>query len=353
MKKITLMSTLVLASLAVTTSVLADEAAPQNTSATNVGPTVSAVATPAEDEKTVTPENGYTETSTTKITETPQGCDTVVKKETDTNYQFEAESVMDNTIPDYSNNGYTKKTINENNHSVNDQNAGLQGPGNAEVQHWQTAKENNTYIKQQNWRFVYAQDFAGKDVQVKVTLPYEVKANDLTNVTDWLLTRYYPAVVGKNVYKPIDLDFSKAVFENNVLTLSLGDVDPYSAFAFIVTHNFKNPAQGVFKANMIVTGMRHAEEEFIKEGMCPKEDNTNPVNPNKEKPTTPGVVNPKVDTLKTVAFTNTTTSNKDKMKEEAKTSKVSELPKTGDQNSSYYLIAIALFALIAVLVFAI
>lgn len=68
-------------------------------------------------------------------------------------FSMEAESVMDTTIPDYSNNGYETKVKSPH----IDANAGeLSGPGNIEVQHWQNGPNEATTA--QFWRIVYATD---------------------------------------------------------------------------------------------------------------------------------------------------------------------------------------------------
>lgn len=58
------------------------------------------------------------------------------------NINLNGNSIMDTTLPNYSNNGYNIKVMNSKNHtSVIDS---LVGPANVEVQHWQDGPNEKT-----------------------------------------------------------------------------------------------------------------------------------------------------------------------------------------------------------------
>ena len=164
-----------------------------------------------------------------------------------------AKSVMDTNLDDYSNNGYLEKVKNPNNHSSTDSSntdEDLYGPGNLEVQHWQNGPNDAT--KTQNWRVVFATDYAINNAVLTVTLPYDNVS--VTNVTDWVINRYYPAVTNNNnIYTnylvPLDISFN-----GNVATINFGNIVGYSAFGMIFSKTFDVPQD--FSKDLKVTSAR-------------------------------------------------------------------------------------------------
>ena len=104
-------------------------------------------------------------------------CDIItVEKKINDKVNLNASAKIDTRLKDYSNNGYTEKIINENNHSITTETEKkaaekLSGPGNLEVHHWQDGPNEST--KQQHWRFVFATDYAIRNGKITVKLPYE------------------------------------------------------------------------------------------------------------------------------------------------------------------------------------
>ena len=91
-------------------------------------------------------------------------CDIItVEKKINDKVNLNASAKIDTRLKDYSNNGYTERIINPNNHSITTETEKkaaekLSGPGNLEVHHWQDGSNEST--KQQHWRFVFATDYA-------------------------------------------------------------------------------------------------------------------------------------------------------------------------------------------------
>ncbi|MEB6673818.1 LPXTG cell wall anchor domain-containing protein [Enterococcus faecalis] len=178
--------------------------------------------------------------------------DKITKSYTD-EVDLNAKSVMDTNLDDYSNNGYLEKVKNPNNHSSTDSSntdEDLYGPGNLEVQHWQNGPNDAT--KTQNWRVVFATDYAINNAVLTVTLPYDNVS--VTNVTDWVINRYYPAVTNNNnIYTnylvPLDISFN-----GNVATINFGNIVGYSAFGMIFSKTFDVPQD--FSKDLKVTSAR-------------------------------------------------------------------------------------------------
>ncbi|EKK0954714.1 peptidase, partial [Enterococcus faecalis] len=202
--------------------------------------------------------NGYVP-KTDEVTEKhiPTGNGECVGDKTTKSYTDEvdlnAKSVMDTNLDDYSNNGYLEKVRNPNNHpkidsSNSDEN--LYGPGNLEVQHWQSGSNESTTI--QNWRIVFATDYAINNAILTVTLPYDNVT--LTNVTDWVINQYYPAVTNNNnLYTnhlvPLDISFN-----GNIATINFGNIVGYSAFGMVFSKKFDTPQD--FSNDLKVTAAR-------------------------------------------------------------------------------------------------
>ncbi|MGJ0022441.1 MucBP domain-containing protein [Streptococcus dysgalactiae] len=193
----------------------------------------------------------------------PDDCDTdqIITTDTVTNkFKMSAESVMDAKLPDYSNNGYLVKVANTNNHSNAD--SAINGPGNAEMQHWQNSNKDNTNVTAQYWRPVFATDYAIKNGIWTIKLPYEVSISDILDSTDWLTNKYYPNTVGKKNYSNYNkitksniLD--KISINGNVVNVELGDVPADTALALQITKKFAKPqdfSENPQSASFVVEG---------------------------------------------------------------------------------------------------
>lgn len=164
-------------------------------------------------------------------------------------FEFNAESIMDTTLPDYSNSGYTEKILNPKNHVVDlEANPGYEnlfGPGNLEVQHWQSGP--NELTKTQNWRYVFATDYAIKNGKIEITLPYDAEDVILSDATSWVVDKYYPTVTGNKYYSNMYSISSNENYisiikrEGNTLTLDIGNVDARTALGIVVTKKFDTP----------------------------------------------------------------------------------------------------------------
>ena len=204
-------------------------------------------------------------------------CDIItVEKKINDKVNLNASAKIDTRLKDYSNNGYTEKIINENNHSITTETEKkaaekLSGPGNLEVQHWQDGPNEST--KQQHWRFVFATDYAIKNGKITVKLPYELKDNfTIEDTTDWLVNRYYPAVTGKKFYSDLnvvnkDTYKSKIQIDGDKLTIDIGDIPARTALSFTVHKKFATPqdfSKDIKEASINVSGNWRLDEKYIK-----------------------------------------------------------------------------------------
>ena len=204
-------------------------------------------------------------------------CDIItVEKKINDKVNLNASAKIDTRLKDYSNNGYTEKIINENNHSITTETEKkaaekLSGPGNLEVQHWQDGPNEST--KQQHWRFVFATDYAIKNGKITVKLPYELKDNfTIEDTTDWLVNRYYPAVTGKKFYSDLnvvnkDTYKSKIQIDGDKLTIDVGDIPARTALSFTVHKKFATPqdfSKDIKEASINVSGNWRLDEKYIK-----------------------------------------------------------------------------------------
>ncbi|MBF1155603.1 MAG: LPXTG cell wall anchor domain-containing protein [[Eubacterium] sulci] len=204
-------------------------------------------------------------------------CDIItVEKKINDKVNLNASAKIDTRLKDYSNNGYTEKITNENNHSITTETEKkaaekLSGPGNLEVQHWQDGPNEST--KQQHWRFVFATDYAIQNGKITVKLPYELKDNyTIEDTTDWLVNRYYPAVTGKKFYSDLnvvnkDTYKSKIQIDGDKLTIDVGDIPARTAFSFTVHKKFDTPqdfSNDIKEASINVSGNWILDEKYIK-----------------------------------------------------------------------------------------
>ena len=204
-------------------------------------------------------------------------CDIITaEKKINDKVNLNASAKIDTRLKDYSNNGYTEKITNENNHSITTETEKkaaekLSGPGNLEVQHWQDGPNEST--KQQHWRFVFATDYAIQNGKITVKLPYELKDNyTIEDTTDWLVNRYYPAVTGKKFYSDLnvvnkDTYKSKIQIDGDKLTIDVGDIPARTAFSFTVHKKFDTPqdfSNDIKEASINVSGNWRLDEKYIK-----------------------------------------------------------------------------------------
>ncbi|KAA4890499.1 LPXTG cell wall anchor domain-containing protein [Bacteroides fragilis] len=277
--------------------------------------------------------------------------DKITKSYTD-EVDLNAKSVMDTNLDDYSNNGYLEKVKNPNNHSSTDSSntdEDLYGPGNLEVQHWQNGPNDAT--KTQNWRVVFATDYAINNAVLTVTLPYDNVS--VTNVTDWVINRYYPAVTNNNnIYTnylvPLDISFN-----GNVATINFGNIVGYSAFGMIFSKTFDVPQD--FSKDLKVTSARvigtwksdelNADSKYIKSSktepsiiwqneVCPI-----PIDPETpETPETPSKMNVAENQTRITSLSNKVNNNlieKNTVKA-TKSHNGDTLPKTGESKSTIF-----------------
>ena len=204
-------------------------------------------------------------------------CDIItVEKKINDKVNLNASAKIDTRLKDYSNNGYTEKITNENNHSITTETEKkaaekLSGPGNLEVHHWQDGPNEST--KQQHWRFVFATDYAIQNGKITVKLPYELKDNyTIEDTTNWLVDRYYPAVTGKKFYSDLnvvnkDTYKSKIQIDGDKLTIDVGDIPARTAFSFTVHKKFDTPqdfSNDIKEASINVSGNWRLDEKYIK-----------------------------------------------------------------------------------------
>ena len=238
-------------------------------------------------------------------------CDIItVEKKINDKVNLNASAKIDTRLKDYSNNGYTEKITNENNHSITTETEKkaaekLSGPGNLEVQHWQDGPNEST--KQQHWRFVFATDYAIQNGKITVKLPYELKDNyTIEDTTDWLVNRYYPAVTGKKFYSDLnvvnkDTYKSKIQIDGDKLTIDVGDIPARTAFSFTVHKKFDTPqdfSNDIKEASINVSGNWRLDEKYIKLpttkishdikcGTCELPNTPDPNKPTPNKPVEP------------------------------------------------------------------
>ncbi len=204
-------------------------------------------------------------------------CDIItVKKKINDKVNLNASAKIDTRLKDYSNNGYTERIINPNNHSITTETEKkaaekLSGPGNLEVHHWQDGSNEST--KQQHWRFVFATDYAIQNGKITVKLPYELKDNyTIEDTTNWLVNRYYPAVTGKKFYSDLnvvnkDTYKSKIQIDGDNLTIDVGDIPARTALSFTVHKKFATPqdfSNDIKEARINVSGNWRLDEKYIK-----------------------------------------------------------------------------------------
>ena len=283
--------------------------------------------------------------------------DKITKSYTD-EVDLNAKSVMDTNLDDYSNNGYLEKVKNPNNHSSTDNSntdEDLYGPGNLEVQHWQNGPNDAT--KTQNWRVVFATDYAINNAVLTVTLPYDNVS--VTNVTDWVINRYYPAVTNNNnIYTnylvPLDISFN-----GNVATINFGNIVGYSAFGMIFSKTFDVPQD--FSKDLKVTSARvigtwksdelNADSKYIKSSktepsiiwqneVCPIpiDPETPEIPETPETPETPSKMNVAENQTRITSLSNKVNNNlieKNTVKA-TKSHNGDTLPKTGESKSTIF-----------------
>lgn len=204
-------------------------------------------------------------------------CDIItVEKKINDKVNLNASAKIDTRLKDYSNNGYTERIINPNNHSITTETEKkaaekLSGPGNLEVHHWQDGSNEST--KQQHWRFVFATDYAIQNGKITVKLPYELKDNyTIEDTTNWLVNRYYPAVTGKKFYSDLNLVNkdtykSKIQIDGDNLTIDVGDIPARTALSFTVHKKFAAPqdfSNDIKEARINVSGNWRLDEKYIK-----------------------------------------------------------------------------------------
>ena len=222
-------------------------------------------------------------------------------------FTLQAESVIDTTLKDYSNNGYLEKVFNDNNHGhakvdqnndgISD-NIGLYGPGNVEVQHWQDGP--NEATQKQFWRFVFANDYSVANGKLTLTLPYEISKESIQDVSHWLTSRYYPAVEGavySNVNSLLKINLlDRITVEGKVVTLDLSDLvlPSRTAFALQIAKVFESPqdfsnnlqkAQMKFEGQWYFNNIDLPHEEDIVKNSCPECKIELPEKPKPEVPT--------------------------------------------------------------------
>lgn len=273
--------------------------------------------------------------------------DKITKTYTD-EVDLNAKSVMDTDLDDYPNNGYLEKVKNPNNHPETDSSntdESLYGPGNLEVQHWQDGLNEST--KTQYWRILFATDYAINNAVLTVTLPYDnVTVKDVTDVTDWVIKRYYPSVTNNNLYTnhlgPLPISF-----DGNIATVNFGNIIGYSAFGIIFSKTFDAPQD--FSNDLKVTAARvtgtwksdelTADSKYIKSSktepliiwgneVCPI-----PIDPG--TPETPGIAenSNKISSLSNK--TNNSLVEKNTIKT-TNSNNVGSLPKTGEKKATIF-----------------
>src|SRR5699024_11850843 len=107
------------------------------------------------------------------------------------------------------------------------------GPGNLEIQHWQDGP--NEATKTQYWRAVFATDYAIDNAEMRVTLPYENVTT--TDVSNWVVNRYYPAVStnGMSKYQHI-INSVSVTFNDNLDIFKFGKIEVNSVYCIMITN---------------------------------------------------------------------------------------------------------------------
>ncbi|PCF86312.1 hypothetical protein [Staphylococcus intermedius] len=208
-------------------------------------------------------QNGYVPEQTQTVKNGVKTSEHCTADEVTTEYtnkvNLNAKSVMDTNLDDYSNNGFQEKMKNPNNHP-NATDVNSYGPGNLEVQHWQTGS--NEATTSQNWIIVFATDYAIDNGVMRVTLPYDnVTTSDASN---WLVNRYYPAVSrdGKSSYTNV-ITPENITFDGNIAIINLGNVAANSAYGIVFNKQFDTPqdfSNGPLTTSINVSGEWNEED---------------------------------------------------------------------------------------------
>ena len=227
----------------------------------------------------VQPENGFTRGEVVKTEEkftNDKGCDNCTRTtETISNkVNLEGSAVFNMDLKDYSNNGFTKKVWNPNNHpNLNpegDKNPEGAGPGNVEMQHYLLGK---SIIA---WRPVFATDYPMSTAEITIDLPDEGYV--ASDATSWYVDRYLPAVVGKQQpYKNKLVPSEVTVVGKKATVKFASPIDAYSGWAGVFTKDYGVEGFDKIKnankeATMKVTGewdvekIKKMKEEAEKDG---------------------------------------------------------------------------------------
>ena len=177
-------------------------------------------------------------------------------------------------LKDYSNNGFTKKVWNPNNHpNLNpegDKNPEGAGPGNVEMQHYLLGK---SIIA---WRPVFATDYPMSTAEITIDLPDEGYV--ASDATSWYVDRYLPAVAGKQQpYKNKLVPSEVTVVGKKATVKFASPIDAYSGWAGVFTKDYGVEGFDKIKnankeATMKVTGewdvekIKKMKEEAEKDG---------------------------------------------------------------------------------------
>ena len=227
----------------------------------------------------VQPENGFTRGEVVKTEEkftNDKGCNNCTRTtETISNkVNLEGAAVFNMDLKDYSNNGFTKKVWNPNNHPnfnpEGDKNPEGAGPGNVEMQHYLLGK---SIIA---WRPVFATDYPMSTAEITIDLPDEGYV--ASDATSWYVDRYLPAVAGKQQpYKNKMVPSEVTVVGKKATVKFASPIDAYSGWAGVFTKDYGEKGFDKIKnankeATMKVTGewdvekIKKMTEEAKKDG---------------------------------------------------------------------------------------
>ena len=227
----------------------------------------------------VQPENGFTRGEVVKTEEkftNDKGCNNCTRTtETISNkVNLEGAAVFNMGLKDYSNNGFTKKVWNPNNHPnlnpAGDKNPEGAGPGNVEMQHYLLGK---SIIA---WRPVFATDYPMSTAEITIDLPDEGYV--ASDATSWYVDRYLPAVAGKQQpYKNKLVPSEVTVVGKKATVKFASPIDAYSGWAGVFTKDYGVEGFDKIKnankeATMKVTGewdvekIKKMKEEAEKDG---------------------------------------------------------------------------------------